>query len=146
MCCTAGAQLLRSRPQCTADAHAARCRVPRHHRRDTPAYKVNDIEAHIDPEPGGKTEMSDHESANKSNFTLDGVDASLDIESLVSSSSDTSTAYTCSSDSDMLVSANGSIDQIPIPRIDRVAFEDPIDGSEWRLAMETEIKGKLEVD
>ena len=61
MCCTAGAQLLRSRPQCTAEAHAARCLVPRHRRRGTPAYKVNNFEAHIAPEPDGETEISAHE-------------------------------------------------------------------------------------
>ena len=64
----------------------------------------------------------------------------------MSSFGDDSAAYTCSSVSDKLVSANGNIDPIPIPRDARAALEDPIDGSKWRLAMEAEIKGSLEAN
>ena len=92
-------------------------------------HKVNDVKALIDPEPGGKTKMTDHESSAKGNFALDGVAATMDFEYLVSFSSDASAAYICSSDSDMLVSADGSVNEIPIPRNIRAAFENPVDGS-----------------
>ena len=63
----------------------------------------------------------------------------MDTKPLVSSFGYASATYT-------LVSAKGNIDPIPVPCSARATLEDPIDGSEWRLAMETEVKDKLETD
>jgi hypothetical protein len=44
----------------------------------------------------------------------------------------------------MLVTANGSVDPIPIPKTARAALKDPIYADKWRLAMQAEVKGKFE--
>ena len=68
----------------------------------------------------------------------------METEWLVSSFDEASTAYTCSGVSSTLVSANFIVNPILIPRNAHTAHENTINGSKWRLAMETEIEGKLE--
>ena len=104
-----------------------------------PTYEDDGMRTRVDAEPGGMPEESDHASAGKAYFTIDGISASVDTEPLVYSFENASAAYT-------LVLAEGDIDSIPIQRSARDTLEDPIVGSEWRLTMETKVKDKLEAD
>ena len=105
--------------------------MPHRRRRGTPAYKVTDIQAHIDHEPGGPPEETDHESTIVTNLTIDNIYASVDTERLVSSFVKDPTAYTYSVISDTLVTTNYSVDPILILH---------------NSHKETKIEGKLKVD
>ena len=94
-------------------------------------------------DPGGTPEES---SADEADITHDEIYETMDAELLVSSFGDASTSYTCSSVGDMIVSADGGVDPISIPRNARAAIKDPIYAPKWPLAMEAEVKGKFEIN
>ena len=102
--------------------------MPHRRRRGTPAYEDDGIQARVDAEPGGTHDKSDHASAGKTDFTIDGISASVDTESLMYSFDDASATK------NTLVSAKGNIDSIPIQCSARTTLEDPVVGSKCEVA------------
>ena len=88
-----------------------------------------------DSDPGGTPPESDYVSTDEGDFTFDDIYASMDANLLVSSFGDAATSYTCSSFGDMVFSAEGTADPIPIPRNARATLKHPIYGDKWRLAI-----------
>ena len=102
-----------------------------------------------DPGRGGTPPEFEYKLANYANAVLDDIYDSMDTALLVSSLGDGAMAYTCSSVGELLVSADNTVDPIPVPRNARAALKYPIYG-ERQVAptpvMEADVKGKFIVN
>ena len=95
--------------------------------------KATDDRAGADSDPGGTPVQSDADEEGH---------AVCYSKLLSNEFGHASCYYTCSSISDVYVTSDNAVGPIPIPKTAKAALKDKIYASQWKLAMQTEVKGK----